>query len=497
LPKTKEKEEQFMKLMKATLRRLWRLRRATSIVVGLAVMVGLLAGGTMAGASSCDTVPTGVATEDYFLNFKEPHGLMPDPQFGEIAAKLHVHRVRPVYANGKCSGVATQAAVLIHGRTTPGPVVFDLPGKDSRGNALSVQEGLARAGIDTFAPSLVGYGKSTRFSLDNPENASLGPCPTDDPAGCDSTENPMINPLNQQEGKLIPNPLAAKTAHTSNVRFARTDVWVRDIDQVINHALSQAKPTDGKVALVGYSAGGVRVGRTLYAGNPLGGKLLENRDKMIGRVSRVVFVSSLFGGSTLPNGQPFIPTEDPETGRPTFPLTLEDRAGSDSNWQLAGSATDCPDRIIPGTQQQVWDQTMAQDPLGSQWGSTDPTTNKPSGLNRAPTFSNNGWNPEVAGQLSKPTLIIQGLQDGALSRTPTGLQSSQKIYSALTAAPNKVLVEVQCASHALPWEGADSWAGPHYMLKQALIEWIKSGTFNDAANGHFIVDKSGGASAAP
>jgi hypothetical protein len=33
-----------MKVMKATLRRLWRLTRATSIVVGLAVMVGLVAG---------------------------------------------------------------------------------------------------------------------------------------------------------------------------------------------------------------------------------------------------------------------------------------------------------------------------------------------------------------------------------------------------------------------------------------------------------------------
>ena len=59
---------------------------------------------------------------------------------------------------------------------------------------------------------------------------------------------------------------------------------------------------------------------------------------------------------------------------------------------------------------------------------------------------------------------------------------------------NKVLVQVECASHALPWEGADSWAGPHAMLKKALIEWIKSGTFNGAANGEFTVDKSGGVS---
>ena len=33
-----------MNLMKVTLRKLWRLTRATSMVVGLAVMVGLLAG---------------------------------------------------------------------------------------------------------------------------------------------------------------------------------------------------------------------------------------------------------------------------------------------------------------------------------------------------------------------------------------------------------------------------------------------------------------------
>jgi hypothetical protein len=40
-------------------------------------------------------------------------------------------------------------------------------------------------------------------------------------------------------------------------------------------------------------------------------------------------------------------------------------------------------------------------------------------------------------------------------------------------------------------------AGPHATLKAALIEWIKSGTFNGAANGHFIVDESGVARAAP
>jgi hypothetical protein len=43
----------------------------------------------------------------------------------------------------------------------------------------------------------------------------------------------------------------------------------------------------------------------------------------------------------------------------------------------------------------------------------------------------------------------------------------------------------------------EPWAGPHATVKAALIEWIKSGTFNGAANGQFTVDESGVASASP
>jgi hypothetical protein len=80
---------------------------------------------------------------------------------------------------------------------------------------------------------------------------------------------------------------------------------------------------------------------------------------------------------------------------------------------------------------------------------------------------------------------------------------------------NKVLVQVQCASHQLLSEGCsgprctptsgtpsggisgEPWAGPHATFKAALIEWIKSGTFYGAATGRFTVDASGVASASP
>jgi pimeloyl-ACP methyl ester carboxylesterase len=453
-----------------------------------------------------DRQPTGVSTEDYWLRFRVPPGLMPDRQFDGRPARLRVHRVRPVYGNSGRSSVPTRAVVLIHGRTVPGPVVFDLRDPATGGGALnlSVQNALAWAGIDTFAPSLLGYGRSTRFDegLNDPGNASLRPydppdgtgCPY--PEGCDRTLIPGINPLDQQGTMLLVNPLAGvggRRAHSSKFRFARTDVWVRDIDQVIDDAIRRAKPTDGKVALVGYSLGGQHVGRTLYADNP--NELLGNRHNVIKKVSRVVFLNSLFGGAT----------EDPDPyGRPTFPLTLNDRSGSDALWRMPTAP--CEGQIIPGTQEEVWRQTMEHETVGREWA--DPT--HPDGLNRAPTFSGYGWNPHVAGQLklSTPTLVMQGLKDGVLP-PPTGPGTGQAIYDALPGPwmTNKVLVQVECASHALLWEGCAGarctptsgrpyggpapWAGPHATFKAALIEWIKSGTFNGAANGSFKVDGSG------
>jgi hypothetical protein len=210
-----------------------------------------------------------IATEDYFLRFRVPPGLMPDSQFDDRPARLQVHRVRPVYENGKGPS-ERRAVVLIHGRTVTGPVAFDLrdpPGVTAPGGGalnLSVQKALARAGIDTFAPSLLGHGRSTRFSLNDPGNASLRPyekepttqlltrCPH--PEGCDRTlPFPVaeINPLDQQ-GTLLLNdrPLELRRAHSSNFHFARTDVWVRDIDQVIDDAIERA--TDRRQGSLGW-----------------------------------------------------------------------------------------------------------------------------------------------------------------------------------------------------------------------------------------------------
>ena len=480
-----------------------------------------------------DRQPTGVSTEDYWLRFRVPPGLMPDRQFDGRPARLRVHRVRPVYGNSGRSSVPTRAVVLIHGRTVPGPVVFDLRDPATGGGALnlSVQNALAWAGIDTFAPSLLGYGRSTRFDegLNDPGNASLpeyrtdGTCEHPDP-GCDRNLIPPIQPLDQQKLLLNSHPLDARRRHSSNFRFARTDVWVRDIDQVIDDAITRNRRTYGgagpdgdKVTLVGYSLGGRNVGRTLYADNQNEqllyaddavnpnnfNKDLHDRDKVIDKVSRVVFVNSFFGlRPTLIGAEP---TEEPANpfGPPTFPLTLDDRAASDRLWNPPSTSTAaCSGRIIAGTQDQVWAQTMQNDTVGRDWG--DPAAVKP-GLNRSPTFSGYGWNLNVAGKLSKPALVIQGLEDGALPTGPkTGKVLYDHLYNGLPAPapsrPNKVLVQVECASHVLQWEGCDGAdCTPHYVtFQKALIEWIESGTFNNGApSGSFNVSPSGVVSTVP
>jgi pimeloyl-ACP methyl ester carboxylesterase len=448
---------------------------------------------------ACDTVPTDIETTDYFLHFNLPAGLMPDPQFDGRAARLRVHRVQPVYENNKCPSVANRAAVLIHGRSVSGPPTFDLQHRAPSGGNLSVQEALARAGIDTFAPSLLGYAPSTTFrdGLDNPGNASLPPYAENgscsNPVGCDRTHNNKIFPLELQSKQLNPNPLAGQLRkHSSNTRFARTDVWVNDIRRVIDDAIAKAQPAEGKVALVGYSLGALRVGRALYN---------DKFPEIVAKVNRAVFLAPFFGGDTE--------EKTPAGGFVTFPLAMvaRDEVVNAPGMSPAREAV-CMGYRVAGMRESEWDQMLYQDSLAREWGGND--LGNPAGLVRLPTFSSNGFNPDVVGQLTPPTLVMQGLDDNVPPLT--GVNNAPAIYNALPASmTNKVLVQIDCATHEMMAEGCSNaprcnpppgttpyggtsgkpWAGAHSTLKAALIEWINSGTFNGKPNGKFIVNASG------
>lgn len=188
-----------------------------SLITGVFGFGNAMAAGFGAVSQPCNTAPTGISVQDYSLRFTVPPGLMPDPQFDGRSATISVHRVRPVYAHGKCASVPNRAAVLVHGATIPAPPIFDLRHRAPGGGELSTQRALARAGIDTFAPSLLGFGRSTRFpdGLDDPGNASLRPylpdgsCPY--PEGCDRSHLPAF-PLDQQGTLILNNPLDGERA---------------------------------------------------------------------------------------------------------------------------------------------------------------------------------------------------------------------------------------------------------------------------------------------
>jgi pimeloyl-ACP methyl ester carboxylesterase len=461
-------------------------------------------------AQGCDMKPTGIYSTDERIYFNVPRGLMPDNQFDDKPANLYVKRVRPVYALGKCPEVPNHAIVLIHGRTIPGPVGFNTQAVDHAGRKLSLQESLAWAGIDTFAPSLLGYGLSTRFDkgLDDPRNASLPPCGPNDTENdlaknCDRSSNLNIFPLNQQVSMLGANPLDGLLhKHSSGHRFARIDVWADNVIRVIDFALAQLdKPNNNKVVLLGNSLGGVSVARALYI---LGKEKAENK------VERVVFLSSLFNRLPGQVKDVDLPIDEPSDADKvaSFPMALFDKSSVD---QPLGDS-ECAGRAIPGLENELWNQLMDHEGLGKGWGEIDPATDMPVGRLRAPTFSNYGWNPTVAGEFTIPTLVLHGLKD---STSPPS--NSDNIFNALKNVTNKVLVQVKCAGHAMLWEGclddpeskhkrcddgkrntkpygggdSDVWAGPYSTVTAALIEWVKEGTFNRAGSGRFIINESG------
>lgn len=128
-------------------------------------------------------------------------------------------------------------------------------------------------------------------------------------------------------------------------------------------------------------------------------------------------------------------------------------------------------------------QAKLLDPIGAKWGGTD--TSSPTGLIRSPTFTNSGWNKDVAKAITIPTLVLHGTDDKTIPLT-----NAIHIYDALTV-PKKVLVEINCASHLMQYETAPAWEGPHRAIADAVIDWVGKGTFSTRSDGHFRIDCGG------
>jgi pimeloyl-ACP methyl ester carboxylesterase len=317
-----------------------------------------------------------------------------------------------------------------------------MPDMDAHGNEW---ETLARAGIDAFAVNLLGVGLSDRFIMDDPCSA-----------------NPAL-----QQTLLIPNPLSAPCAAPLPFHFTNTNAERDQLNAVIDDVLSRTGVS--QVTLHGWSQGGSTVGD--YA--------LHYPDK----VKNIIFQSP--GGQG--NVQPTCCNPPNPLPQPGFPIgALQTRDVLFNNrW---GSQVKCAGQRDPAILDPIWGAVRASDPVATKWGPTDPQTGEPGGLLRAPSVDVWGWSPMyTVPNVTVPALFLWGYLDN--------IAPNQALdeYPAIGSS-KKVLVKIACASHFMIWESSASasWpGGPHKVLQDAAVEWIKSETYQGKSLGTFQVDANG------
>ena len=458
-------------------------RSALITTDGALTVTGTKSGGCFTGDATVEIHcrPAEVKRSDYYLDYTTSN--MPDPQFNDLPAQLDIHRVTPIFSK-TCPDISPiRAIVLVPGRTVPGTAAFDLQYQD-----YSLMERLALHGIDAYAVNFLGFGFSALKNgnpLDEPCNASLPPCsvppggsctPT---ATCDCQNTTLLtqNKMDQQGSTryLNPNPLTARCAHLNDIKkhFDRVTNEGAQLDVVIDDVL--AKTGLERAHLLGYSAGGHAVGKYL-------GDDVSRQSKIAG----VIFLDSSGFGGIAGLDEPLLPIT-------TWPLGLIDRTDVMANFNLGG--TPCPGQQDPAIGDAIWTAIKSRDPIGPGWGPSD-------GLSRYPIVSRFLWNPTVASRIEVPALHIHGLKDNVVppvrgqeiwSSSPLQIPEVACTSDADCDAPkyacrsfpsparcrlnNRILVQLDCASHALVWEGCtgENCAAPHRIVQKRVVDWVFTG----------------------
>ncbi|HEX5420068.1 MAG TPA: alpha/beta hydrolase [Gammaproteobacteria bacterium] len=357
-----------------------------------------------------------------------------------VAVNRFVPHVSTVPANaGEKVGIfvhekLTQATAdaVAAGRSSAGVVLFvhgqsvpTVPDFDLQYKDYSWMEDLAAAGFDTFSMDQTGYGFSPRPEMDDPCNMSA-----------------------KDQAIVTPNPLPkpCKPSYSHTLTSFQSD-W-DEIDSVVDY-LRKLRGVK-RVSLIGWSMGGPRAG----------GYAARHPDK----IEKLILYAPAYRAST--------PSEPPSDGRSAgVPMSLQTRQTlMQDRWQANVA---CPGQVDPGIRDVIWRTIMGFDSLGAVWG-------PPEGVMRVRTSTYFGWNSDYAAKITAPTLILVGQQDGLRPAAET-------LYGDLTRAPNKVLVEMACATHFAVWEAAE-----HKLMHEASKEWLQSGEFRGRKNGQVSVGTQGG-----
>lgn len=283
-------------------------------------------------------------------------------------------------------GRAPQGKVVlfVHGGYSPSTLAFDLAYRD-----YSWMDYLARAGYDTFAMDMTGYGRSGHPMMDDPCN------------------------LIASQRSLMTKKQAAACTDTYPFDLVNSDSETADIDRVVDF-IRKLRGVD-KVTLIGWSGGGVRTG-TYLARYPE-------------KVEKYVILASSNYSRKNPSDKPAV------LPKPGAPVSMQTRAaGIDQRWL---GTSKCADTIEPGVPEMIWKLNLDNDPVGATWGT--------GGL-RAPTRTYWGWNAAAAAKIKVPTLIMSGEQDALTNANLElfdDLGASQKVFLGIACATHFVVWEKQ------------------------------------------------------
>ncbi len=311
---------------------------------------------------------------------------------------------------------AGKVVLMVHGGYSPATLAFDVAYRN-----YSWMEYLAKRGYDVFAMDMTGYGKSGHPMMDDPCN---------------------LDP--KQQSLLVPKNLAATCAPKYPFELVSSDSESADIDRVVDY-IRTLRGVD-KIALIGWSGGGIRTGTYV-------GRHPEKVEKL------VIFASSNYSRKN--------PSQRPDVlPKPGAPMTMQTRdVGIGKRWL---GTSKCPASIEPGMPDLIWNLNVELDPVGATWGT--------GGL-RAPSRTYWGWNGEGAAKVKVPTLIMVGEQDD-LTR------SNNELFDDL-GTDRKAFVGIACATHFMVWEQQSR------VLHAASYEWLKSTSVKGKAKGRFRADEKG------
>jgi pimeloyl-ACP methyl ester carboxylesterase len=356
-----------------------------------------------------------------------------------------------------------KAVLMLHGRSIPALAGFDLDTTSTpsiRGQ-YSWAGALAKAGFDVFVMDLQGSGKSRSSPLlkavmDNPCN---------------------VNPL--QQNLLINNhplPDLCFPPYPYQLNNSQSD-W-DELDTVVEFI--RKKRGVQKVALIGWSAAAFQIGP--YA--------LQHPEK----VESVLLLAPVFppdGRKSKPGTRFDAPVPLPVSTPAVvfgFPMNIGTPAAFKNSWD---TEQHCLRQREDGMVDVVWNAIMANDQVGSGWGTAP--SGELQGVNRIRNSFWWGWNSATVpldGILggAVPVLIVYGDLDIQANTAPDLGSllhfSVPALYKAIPG-PNKLMFRVACAGHSMVWENQSK------VLHRMSREWIRHTAVDDLTSGSFFVDEDG------